>query len=105
LIPHRIYEATFLAHCKQPRLKATLWRAAVGAMPFRRVQLIATRLAYHETESNKTQTRLIGAIRCAQDFLPLKTYAHGATLLLSSTKLLAMSKKSCLVCCGLTAKM
>jgi hypothetical protein len=34
-----------------------------------------------------------------QDFLPLKIF----TLLLS-TKLLAMSKKSCLVCCGLKSK-
>jgi hypothetical protein len=33
-------------------------------------------------------------------FLPLKTSAHGAILLLSTT-LLAMSNKSCLVCCGL----
>jgi hypothetical protein len=41
-------EATFLAHCKQSRLKATLWRAAHVAMPLRRVRLLATRLAYHE---------------------------------------------------------
>jgi hypothetical protein len=55
--------------------------------------------------SNKNQTGLIGAISFAQEamssFLPLKTSAHGAILMLS-TKLLAMSKKSYLVYrCGL----
>jgi hypothetical protein len=44
---------------------------------------IESNFVYHEQRamSNKNQTCLIGAISCAQDFLPLKTSAHGATLL------------------------
>jgi hypothetical protein len=96
------HEATFLAHCSNRPIESNVVARrrrgnviapfAVNCNTSCLPRAIKIKQVYDR--SNKLRARSKSSL------LPLKTFAHGAICLLS-TKLLSMSNKSCLVCCGL----